>query len=562
MEADKLKINSNNNSQKDSWEFEIIDNRNNPNEEYDLGTTCKIKILLSESNGGYGLIYDKRCILPPSYDFIYIHKMSDNGIGNFMFDDYIDLIVLASKKGIKELFHLEISAKFQEDLKLDIIKIASQSYDKISWHEYSSKIPYYNYGFFLIVQNKGLLGICTIQNKQLITLATCEYDDIHTRPDSHIIILKKKRKIYLLNIIKHTRPCLITGCDDISDFKTQFRGNKYAIVTKKGKYGLMKEDGTLLIKPIFDKLLLCDKSSSLILTKAEKKYVYSLLLEKEPVKIDDFSNIGSFNICINGVHYAQVFKTRKCGLLREDGKTMIEPKYEYIHEFKHKFRNKLPFLAYTSDGFPIDINGRPYGIFSNDYPKVFYIATNRFLAQNITGKWGIIDDKLNIICDFIYDDYYLKVQLYVRQPKYKSLIMCVNNKEVLVTVRSGKKRSSQFDHIEWKSTKYLIVKDNNKYGVINEKGKLIIPLLYDHLSGIITWGHGISVEHACLNGKSGSIKNGEFVQPLKRHKFGCSEDSPTYDRYHGSYAQDTMGYSDDDIDTIFDGDPDAYWNID
>ena len=36
----------------------------------------------------------------------------------------------------------------------------------------------------------------------------------------------------------------------------------------------------------------------------------------------------------------------------------------------------------------------------------------------------------------------------------------------------------------------------------------------------------------------------------------------TYDKYCGSYAQDEMGYSDDDIDTIFDGDPDAYWNID
>lgn len=36
----------------------------------------------------------------------------------------------------------------------------------------------------------------------------------------------------------------------------------------------------------------------------------------------------------------------------------------------------------------------------------------------------------------------------------------------------------------------------------------------------------------------------------------------TYDRYNGSYAQDEMGYSDDDIDTIFDGDPEAYWNID
>ena len=35
-----------------------------------------------------------------------------------------------------------------------------------------------------------------------------------------------------------------------------------------------------------------------------------------------------------------------------------------------------------------------------------------------------------------------------------------------------------------------------------------------------------------------------------------------YNRYGGSYAQNEMGYSDDDIDTIFDGDPSAYWNID
>lgn len=40
------------------------------------------------------------------------------------------------------------------------------------------------------------------------------------------------------------------------------------------------------------------------------------------------------------------------------------------------------------------------------------------------------------------------------------------------------------------------------------------------------------------------------------------EETPTYDRYSGSWAQDVEGYSDDDIDTIFDGDPSAYWNID
>lgn len=40
------------------------------------------------------------------------------------------------------------------------------------------------------------------------------------------------------------------------------------------------------------------------------------------------------------------------------------------------------------------------------------------------------------------------------------------------------------------------------------------------------------------------------------------EEEPTFGKYAGSWAQDVEGYSDDDIDTIFDGDPSAYWNID
>ncbi len=35
-----------------------------------------------------------------------------------------------------------------------------------------------------------------------------------------------------------------------------------------------------------------------------------------------------------------------------------------------------------------------------------------------------------------------------------------------------------------------------------------------------------------------------------------------YGEYAGTYAQDVMGYSDDVINDAFDGDPDAYWNID
>lgn len=52
-----------------------------------------------------------------------------------------------------------------------------------------------------------------------------------------------------------------------------------------------------------------------------------------------------------------------------------------------------------------------------------------------------------------------------------------------------------------------------------------------------------------------------YDEPEEADPYPDYEES-TYDRYGGSYAQDEMGYSDDDIDTIFDGDPNAYWNID
>lgn len=43
---------------------------------------------------------------------------------------------------------------------------------------------------------------------------------------------------------------------------------------------------------------------------------------------------------------------------------------------------------------------------------------------------------------------------------------------------------------------------------------------------------------------------------------GYWDEEDTYEHYNGSYAQDVEGWSDQDIDDVLDGDPDAYWNID
>jgi hypothetical protein len=48
----------------------------------------------------------------------------------------------------------------------------------------------------------------------------------------------------------------------------------------------------------------------------------------------------------------------------------------------------------------------------------------------------------------------------------------------------------------------------------------------------------------------------------ERDNSDWADERRTYDDYNGSYAQDQMGWSDQDINDVFGGDADAYWNID
>ena len=105
--------------------------------------------------------------------------------------------------------------------------------------------------------------------------------------------------------------------------------------------------------------------------------------------------------------------------------------------------------------------------------------------------------------------------------------------------------------------KACVYDDNlEKYGFLNSRGELQIPCKFD--SGD-DFHEGVA--YVELHGKVIPIDEGgdridaEYDKPI-------DGEYSSYESYKGSYAQDEMGYSDDDIDSIFDGDPDAYWNID
>ena len=91
--------------------------------------------------------------------------------------------------------------------------------------------------------------------------------------------------------------------------------------------------------------------------------------------------------------------------------------------------------------------------------------------------------------------------------------------------------------------------------MLNSDGDLLLPCVYDNIKRIN--------EHKFVvleNNEKKEIKIDSLIS-YHREEHYYSE-THHYSNYSGSYAQDEMGYSDEDIDTIFDGDPDAYWNID
>lgn len=112
-----------------------------------------------------------------------------------------------------------------------------------------------------------------------------------------------------------------------------------------------------------------------------------------------------------------------------------------------------------------------------------------------------------------------------------------------------------------------------KWGIINSEGKEVVKPEYDFIAGFdlvlkastkaVKDGNDSVLSLRGLSEQYDAILN---ASNQSRNFFGRSEYSSIprkhYEDFEGTYAQDVEGYSDEDIYDAFDGEPDAYWNID
>ena len=108
-----------------------------------------------------------------------------------------------------------------------------------------------------------------------------------------------------------------------------------------------------------------------------------------------------------------------------------------------------------------------------------------------------------------------------------------------------------------------------KWGIINEKGEEVLPVIYDEVWSF--YGKNRYSTRVIKDGVKSDVYFHDLNPELPARRKHSYENSNKYDydaygthygEYAGTYAQDVMGYSDDVINDAFEGDPDAYWNID
>lgn len=233
-------------------------------------------------------------------------------------------------------------------------------------------------------------------------------------------------------------------------------------------------------------------------------------------------------------------QNQKIGFVNQYAEPIVEPKYDIIHgDIKNE-----------SDLIRVGVR------FSYGYAK-----PNGKVQTYDRYKWGIINSKGILILAPQY------VQIYISDDK---TLFSVKNREkgygVIncngdIVIPFG-----EYSIIDGYTNGYARVKKDGKWGIIDTTGRVVLSLEYDEI-----WNfHNRSELYSTRVIKDGeclrfNLENGMLYNHVTSEEHNAIFDDDYgshYGEYAGTYAQDVAGYSDDVINDAFDGEPDAYWNID
>lgn len=398
-----------------------------------------------------------------------------------------------------------------------------------------------------IVKLNGKYGIINIDGNEILPI---KYDLIENFciPDGYLIVHENKKVGLFDTLGKEIVPT-------IYDYiRTDSYDIGFIVVVIDDKYGILDKAGNVIlpikyrdIEEYFysEGFVRCysDKPVLIDITKPEKE-------EKEVFKYDD---VGLFieGLCV-------VKHKNKMGFIDKSGKVVIPIKYDWRPT---NFRDGLAKVELNNKAGIIDKNG--HEVVPIKYNMLnFYRDFNGWdwIIVHLDGKVGSLDKNGQEILPLIYDEIspisndlavvYLNkkmgiVDIFGNVVKRPTLACTYKHyRKGLIEVKMYKGKiglidefgneviTPKYDDIFICSHNYFEVQLNNKFGIINRNGNILIPIVYDYIGISIPGKNFFELEpirilcsepenfvYCLLNGKYGLIELGTEIKVLIKPKF-------------------------------------------
>ncbi|GAA0116134.1 WG repeat-containing protein [Clostridium senegalense] len=277
----------------------------------------------------------------------------------------------------------------------------------------------------LIVNDGSKLGLFTYTGD---TILDPIYSDISFK--SNLVCFMVDNKYGILNL--NTKEKL----ESLSDTPLTFIDN-ISTFSSNGKYGYINADGNVLIEPKFENALY-------------------------------------FNSC----NLASVKLNNKWGVINKSGDFIVEPKYEEIvynessdYDFKDKSNSSTFLIKLNNKWGLLDSYGKE--LLEPTFNYATPLNNETFAISENSSMWALADTKGTILSDFKYNSLHsISDKFTCAQIKEKNTIVNLNGLEVL---------KPEYNSVYFFNNNFIIEKDG-KTGYISNDGKEILPIKYDELN--------------------------------------------------------------------------------
>lgn len=312
-----------------------------------------------------------------------------------------------------------------------------------------------------------------------------------------------------------------------SDKKVEVKNYSYYTVYENGKFGVINNDGEIVIEPSYDEFISIPNNSKPIfictydVNDADGTYKTKALNEKNEEilagydKIEAIDNYDSKQNIWYEDNILKVSKNGKYGLIDFDGKEVLACDYDNITALKGVKSNIIVKKAgnvglvnekgqtivpvqykdiltlkegYKNEYIVVNENDQ-YGVISTSgailiepkFEMVKYLNSSSMFAVKESGVWKLINtEDGSTIIDGGYDD--------IVEARTDSIVIVKDGKYGIININKEEKITPQYEDLKYAFSIYYIAKKDGKYGIINSENQEIIP--FEYISMVYVEGAG------------------------------------------------------------------------